>query len=142
MDQGERKVILMLDEIHISTKLSYKQGKLEGTALNCSLEGANTAQVFLISSVLSKSKDVAGIIPIKNLTGETLTELTKSVLEMLHRVGFKVVCVISDNNRVNRTVFTNMCGGKLQLFIKHPHDESDKLFFLFDTVHLAHPEGQ
>jgi hypothetical protein len=32
LNEGERNVILMLDEIHVSNQMSYKQGKLEGAA--------------------------------------------------------------------------------------------------------------
>eukprot|EP00745_Piridium_sociabile_P000858 TRINITY_DN1054_c0_g1_i10.p1 TRINITY_DN1054_c0_g1~~TRINITY_DN1054_c0_g1_i10.p1 ORF type:complete len:707 (+),score=149.43 TRINITY_DN1054_c0_g1_i10:209-2329(+) len=136
LNEGERTVILMLDEIHVSNQMSYKQGKLEGAASNCTVGEANTAQVFMISSLLSKTKDVVAIVPVKNLNAKILHEMLMKVLEMLHNIGFLVICMISDNNRVNRSAFTIMCGGKLQLFIQNPFNVSEKLLFLVDTVHL------
>ena len=72
----------------------------------------------------------------QNLTAALLVKLLHQVLEMLHRLEYVVVCVISDNNRVNRSAFTTVCGGTLQVSIQNPYKPSEKLFFLFDTVHL------
>lgn len=136
MTEGERNVVLMLDEIHVAHQMSYKEGKLEGSASNCSVGEASTAQVFMISSLLSKSKDVVAIVPVKNINASLLHEMIVKVLDILHKAGFTVTCVISDNNRINRNAFTVMCGGKLQQSIPHPFSSSERLFFLFDTVHL------
>ena len=45
LDQREKTVILMLDEIHVAHQMSYKDGKLEGAATDCSRSQASTAQV-------------------------------------------------------------------------------------------------
>lgn len=136
MSEGERNVNLMIDEIHVAHHLSYKEGKLEGSASNCSVSEASTAQVFMISSLLSKNKDVAAIVPVKNINARMLYDMIVKVLKMLHTIGYIVTCIISDNNRVNRNAFTLMCGGKLQASIENPNVPTEKLFFLFDTVHL------
>ena len=44
--------------------------------------------------------------------------------------------MVSDNNRINRNVFTSICGGVLKPCIAHPLDASRQLFFMFDSVHL------
>lgn len=90
----------------------------------------------MISSVLSKHKDVAAMLPVKNMDASFLHGSTMKVLERVERAGFKVVAIISDNNRVNRNVFEKMCGGQLSPCITHPFDSARKLFFLFDSVHL------
>jgi hypothetical protein len=132
----ERNVILLLDEIYIDPKTSYKGGCITGLASNKTLEQATTVQVFMCCSLLSKNKDVAAMVPVKNLTSAYLQELIIKVIELLERVGFLVLCLISDNNRVNRNAFTDMCGGSLKSFTQHPCSSDRKLFFLFDTVHL------
>jgi hypothetical protein len=58
------------------------------------------------------------------------------VIRMVEKAGFRNVCLISDNNQGNGNVFRLLCGGLLQSCIEHPCDNSRKLFFLFDTVHL------
>lgn len=136
LSEDERRVVVMLDEIHITSKLSYKGGKLEGPAVNVPLSEASTAQVFMTSSILSKAKDVAAIIPVKNLNGDLLKDLCTHILQLLHRAGYSVLCLISDNNRINRKALIELCGGTLQLSIPHPLSPNEKLFFLFDTVHI------
>ena len=132
----ERLVVLMLDEIYISSQISYKCGELQGLAENCDLEEASTVQVFMISSLLSDSKDVAAIVPVKNMNGAFLYDITKSVLGMLFRAGYYVVCLVADNNKVNGAAFTEFCGGSLKPSIPHPFNSGKRLYFLFDSVHL------
>ena len=55
----------------------------------------------MIASLLSKQKDVVAIIPVKNLNRELLASLCRQMLQLLYNVGFTVVCLISDNNRVS-----------------------------------------
>jgi hypothetical protein len=40
------------------------------------------------------------------------------------------------NNRVNRNIFTEICGGSLMPYVQHPCSADRMLFFLFDHVHL------
>ena len=132
----ERHVILLLDEIYVEPKASYKGGCITGKASNSPLEEATTVQTFMISSVFSKNKDVAAMIPVKNLTTAYLKECTLPVINMLESVGYLVFCLISDNNRVNRNMCSEMCGGTLKPYVQHPCSQDRKLFFLFDSVHL------
>jgi len=48
-------------------KVSYKAGTVEGFAEDSNMSQASTVQAFMISSILSHMKDVAALIPIKNL---------------------------------------------------------------------------
>lgn len=90
----------------------------------------------MILSLLSKNKHVAALYKVNNLTANTLLELTQEILSFLHDIGYKVVSLISDNNRVSRSMFEKMCGGRLTSFIAIPYDPSEPLFFLFDSVDL------
>ena len=136
LQEHERHVILMLDEIHVTPKTTYKGGELMGVACNTTTEEATTVQTFMICSVLSKNKDVAAMLPVKGLTAEFLAECSLKIIKMLEDIGYFVLCLVSDNNRVNRNMFTTLCGGELQTSIEHPCSADRKLFFLFDSVHL------
>ena len=61
---------------------------------------------------------------------------TLKVITMLESAGYEVFCLISDNNRVNRNMFADLCGGDLKPFVQHRCAAHRKLFFLFDSVHL------
>ena len=136
----ERHCVLMIDEIYVSPKIAYKGGRLQGFATNMGPPSdtveASTVQAFMLASIFSKNKDVAALEPVKNLDTSFLHDSVIKVLKMIESVGYKVVALISDNNRINRNVFTAICGGILKPSIVHPLDSSRQLFFMFDSVHL------
>jgi len=132
----ERHVMLLLDEIYVNPKTTYKGGSVSGAAVNSPGEEATTVQTFMICSLLSANKEVVAMVPVKSLTAEYLKTCTLKVLGMLDKVGFNVFCLLSDNNRVNRNMFAELCGGTLTPYTAHPVDSSKRLFFLFDSVHL------
>ena len=43
-----------------------------------------SVQVFMISSMKTKFKEVVTIVPVKGLTGDQLCQMTRRVLETLH----------------------------------------------------------
>ena len=59
MEPHERHVILLLDEIYVEPKTTYKGGSLSGMASNIPSEQASTVQTFMLCSLLSPNKDVA-----------------------------------------------------------------------------------
>jgi hypothetical protein len=124
---------LLLDEIHVNPKITYKGGSLQGFAENTPSDSveATTVQAFMLTSILSKHKDVAALQPVKNLDATFLLDSLNKILGLVEKAGYKVVAIISDNNRVNRNVFTAMCGGTLQTSIPHPCDPERRLLFLF-----------
>lgn len=137
LKEHELLVSLVMDEIYIQPKLSFKGGEIYGSSNSDAQKCAKTAQVFMVSSLLSKYVDVVAIIPVINMTSEQLKSFIADVLKMLERTGFKVVSLIADNNTVNRKAYELMTPNKtLQPSIVHPLDSSRRLFFMFDTVHI------
>ena len=130
--------VLMMDEIYVSPKAAYKGGSLHSFATNISTLSdtveATTVQAFVILSILSKNKDVIALQPVKNLDTSFLYDSVIKVLTMIENIGYKVVALVSDNNRI--IVFTSICGGVLKPCIAPPLDASRQLFFMFDSVHL------
>lgn len=137
LNDKDRIVNLLIDEIHVKSKLSYRSGKLIGQAANNTDDLANSIQCFMIASVMSSHKMIVGMLPVKKLDSEFLLEGTKNVLRNLCSSGFNVVSVISDNNRINRKMFSLLAeGSDMKLFIYNPVDPDKKIFLLFDSVHL------
>ena len=83
MEPHERYVILLLDEIYVEPKATYKGGSVTGMASNVPSEQASTVQTFKVCSLLSANKDVAAMVPVKNVTAEYLKVCTPEVLRML-----------------------------------------------------------
>ena len=86
--------------------------------------------------MFSKNNDVVDLHPVINLETSLPHDSLIKVLKMIKNIGYKVVCMISHNNRTERYVFTWICGSVLKPCIAHPINSSRQLFFLFDSVHL------
>ena len=135
LEPHERIVAFLLHEIHVQPSASFKGSGIQGFAANKPLQQVTTVQAFMISSALSKNKDIVALISMLNATANTLKEMTM-ILHLLHCAGYRVMCMISDNNRIHRNMFAMFCDGDLNPSIPHPLDSSLTLFFLFDSVHL------
>lgn len=130
-------VNLLIDEVHVKSKLSYRGEELIGQAVNDPTNLAKSLQCFMISSLLSNHKLIVGMFPVVKMTSEFLCELTKDVIENVSKAGFNVVSVISDNNRVNRKMFSILSkDSESNYYITSPVNKDHKIFLLFDTVHL------
>jgi len=137
--QGEEIYVnLMLDEIHVKPKLSFKNSTLTGCDDNNNL--ATSIHCFMISSLRSKYKEVVKLAPAKNMDADKLHSILKSVLHSLVEAGYKVVSVITDGNRINKRLFCLLCGcnkvSGLPPYIENPFDNTQTLFLLFGAVHI------
>ncbi|XP_042146356.1 uncharacterized protein LOC121835880 [Ixodes scapularis] len=136
MKPHERRVTLMIDEVHIQQSFEYNGGELTGTASN-STEAAKTAHVFMTQSLLSPHKNVAHILLVARIDAEQLRKILKKVIMKLEEAGLTVVAVISDYNAINRKVMSLFSSkGKLDICYAHPVDSRRPLFFVADPVHL------
>lgn len=141
LSASDLTVTLMIDEIHIKPYFDYKGGSVVGSAFDTS-EAAKSAFVFMVSSLCSKFKDVVHILPTRIMKAETLFTFIKKVIIGLEEIGFKVICVVTDNNSINRKAMSYFAEPPT-LSIVYPHPslqstsaESRPLFFMFDAVHL------
>ncbi|KAH7960656.1 hypothetical protein HPB49_022066 [Dermacentor silvarum] len=55
-----------------------------------------------IENVTCKFKEVAHIVPVHRVEAEFLQKTLKDVICGLEKIGYRVMCVVSDNNSVNR----------------------------------------
>jgi hypothetical protein len=136
LEHHERIVSLMLDEIHIKSYFDYKGGNIVGMAHN-SKEAATSAHVFMVQSFLSSYKDVAHVLPVKTICAEDLFSVLKKVIIGLEKIGFMVICLVSDNNSINRKALSYFSNPpKLSIVYPHPIDPNRPLFFVIDSVHI------
>lgn len=124
------------DEIHLKAFFDYKGGNLVGSAYD-SVLAASSAHTFMVSSLMSNYKDVAHILPVKSFTAQHLFDVIKKLIIGLETIGFKVVCVVSDNNSINRKAMSFFSeNGEATSIYTNPYDSSRPLFFVIDSVHL------
>nr|CAH7769842.1 unnamed protein product [Callosobruchus chinensis] len=132
----ERHMILMIDEVHIQPYMDYKGGNIVGTAVN-SNSLATTALVFMLSSFYCGFKEVIHICPVSKIDHTVLHSFIKTVIIGLEKIGFKIFCVITDNNAINSKAMSHFApNNKLSIVYPHPSNKERPLFYLFDSVHL------
>lgn len=138
--EREAFVVLELDEIYLNGKMEYKSKSLIGAAENDTSFNAKTAQVFLINSIFGHFEQVVRIHPIINLDGILLLDLTEAVIKLIQNCGFRVICIMSDNNRINRNMYERMLA-KYRVthdckFVVQLPDSKYLTFLTFDPVHI------
>ena len=127
---------IQLDEIYVKPKLQYTADRIVGNAEKKE-QAASRIQCFMISSITSKNKDVISLTPVQNMSSVELSRLMLQVITNVTNAGFRIVSIISDNNVVNRMSFMLISGSDtLRPYIMNPVKPSQKIFILFDTVHL------
>lgn len=136
LKDDQRFVTVMVDEIHIKPYFDYKGGNITGAAINRN-EAANCALVFMVRSVTCKFKEVAHIVPVHRVEAEFLQKTLKDVICGLEKIGYRVMCVVSDNNSVNRKAMSLFESPPCNRIVyQHPSDPSRPLFFVIDPVHI------
>jgi hypothetical protein len=138
LEEHERVVILQIDEIHTKPRFTFKKGTVTGVASNTyENEAASSVQAFMISSLFCNYKNIALLFPVKNMSAAELLRWTMRVINDLEESGFRVISIITDNNNINRKMFTDMSpNSKLNICVPHPRDQTRPLFLFFDTVHI------
>jgi len=101
LQPNDKTVVLLVDEIHLQHFFDYKGSSVVGTASNSS-EAAKSAFAFMISSIVSKYKDVVHVLPTCKINAKDLFALIQITIRGLEEVGFRVIFVITDNNAINR----------------------------------------
>jgi hypothetical protein len=131
-------VSVLFDEINVQGKVSYSGGRLEGIALDENkVVNAVRIQAFMITSVFGNYEDIVALYPVKNSTAINLKEWTLHIIKTLTEIGFNVLSLICDNHRLNRGMYKLLCGGATtEESIVNPFNKEQKIFLLFDSVHL------
>ena len=128
LQESDRTVIVMMDEIYIKPYLGYKGGNIVGMAEN-SKNLATTAHVLMVQSLLSSYKEVVKILPIKNIAAEDLYKVILNTIQELENLNFFVIGMVSDNNAVNKKAVSFFASPlRLNIIYCHPVDVERPLF--------------
>ena len=135
LPKREKIMVLMIDEIHIKP--------LVDSHLNFGTHGfdsdsdrmAKTLVGFMVKSIFGSYKEVIRLIPRFRETNTNLFEHTSQVLKLLKDVGANVISIITDNNRVNETMFKKfgVSDGQTKAFVPQLQNT---LFLMYDSVHI------
>ena len=128
----QKHVVLIIDEIYVSSRVEYSAGKIIGQNAGASI---STVLCFMIKSLADKYRDVVGLFPVSRNCASTQISCFHSVLKHVTSIGFNVVCVSTDNHTINRSFFRNLCGGEITTAIPHPLQEDAYIFLVLDPTH-------
>ena len=134
----DKDVILSLDEIFLQKDAQYSDGRTIGANADGNLfKGVMT---FMINCVRGSSIPfVVKACPELTLTGKWIADQIKELLPLLHKCGFRVRAIISDNHKTNVSAFQSLLktyGSKDSPdTIVHPSGEG-KIYLFYDSVHL------
>lgn len=93
----------------------------------------------MLQRLFSKFKDVVYILPVKKMIAEVLFSFLKKIILNLETFGYKVVVVVTDNNKINRKCMKNFNPGsknEVDFVYPHPCCPSRPLFYCIDPVHI------
>jgi hypothetical protein len=136
LNTSDHVVTLMVDEVYLKPFFDYKGGNILGVANDID-QAATTAHVFMIQSLLSDFKEVVHILPVKSITAQQLYIFIEKCVVTLQSIGFRVICVVTDNNCINRKAMSYFCTPpQLKIVYCHPSDKSMPLFYVIDPVHI------
>ncbi|XP_055928711.1 uncharacterized protein LOC129959843 [Argiope bruennichi] len=123
--------------MHVKPYFDYKGGNISGFSYN-SENAATSVVTFMINSISSSYKDVVHILPVNKIAADVLHAFIKKIIIGLENIGFKVICVVTDNNSVNQKAMSQFASPSQSYSILYPHpvNKERPLFFMIDTVHL------
>ena len=125
-------VSLLIDEIYCSKQVQYAHDRFYGN------ENGNitkTLLCFMIKSVAGKYRDIIAMVPISNLHADKQYTTWCNTAPALKEIGFDIVFIMTDGNKVNVTFFNRICEGSIKTWINSPFTGA-KMYLGFDPIHL------
>lgn len=128
-------VSIIIDEVYSSSQIEFSGGKFYGFEHQ---EPTKTLLCFMIKSIAGRYNDVIAMVPLVKISSEIIKTWFDKVLEAVTNIGFDVVAVLTDAHSSNWKFYSQeLCsGGKMKNFISNPHLPDNKIFLLFDSVHV------
>ena len=100
LQEHQRTVLLIIDEIYVSKRIEYAGGDVIGLTTDGKV--ASTLLCFMIKSVAGRYKDIVAIYPVDKLTASKMNECYVDVMSLLHKTAVTVVAISVDNAATNR----------------------------------------
>ncbi|KAH6948229.1 hypothetical protein HPB50_023208 [Hyalomma asiaticum] len=69
-------------------------------------------------------------------TGEQLAAVPRHVIHKTSEISYDVVCVVTDNHKINVAAMEVLGDGELQIHAPHPTDVMKNIFLAFDQSYI------
>jgi len=133
LQEHERAVILIIDEIYVSKRIEYAGGDVVGLTPDGKV--ASTLLCFMIKSVAGHYKDIVALYPVQKLTASKQHDCYVDVMKLLRRTAVTVVAMSVDNAATNRKFYVDLCDGSLRTNITDATTGQPMFLIIFDPVH-------
>ncbi|XP_045482104.1 uncharacterized protein LOC123686148 [Harmonia axyridis] len=128
----EKVVVLLIDEIYITPRLDYRSKNLIGYAANRD-SLAKTVLAFMISSAFGNFHEIVKLVSVDSISGSEIIPFATCVIDQVQKCGFEILCIITDNCRINQTMFKKLSNSN---FIPNPSKTGKTIFLSYDFVHV------
>ena len=133
LQEHERTLLLIIDEIYVSKRIEYAGGDVVGLTADGTV--ASTLLCFMTKSVAGHYMDIVAVYPMDKLTASKQHECYLDVMRLLHKTPVTVVAISVDNAAANRKFYNDhLCDGTLKTSIIDS-TTGQPMFLLFDPVH-------
>ncbi len=141
LEEREKLVLLLIDEIYIKSGIQYKGSKITGLATkNDDLHMARTVQSYMIKSAFGRFEEIVRLVPVLDCTGDEFYLMTMEVIHMLRNIGFIVFGIVTDDHTVNENLYVQILNqfpsNSERLCVEFPFRAPFKTFLMHDSVHL------
>ena len=133
----EKNVIVQMDEIHVTSDVSYKGGEIIGSCLNPD-DPIKTVFAIMVSSLHKKWSTVVRLKPLSTTSSKYIHPIIVQVIDHIEQCGLLVQALCTDNYPLNVNVFKLFSPDQktLQPLDSHPTSEKRSLILMFDFVHI------
>lgn len=133
----ERIVCLEADEVHLKKMMRLRNGRLCGFADNVP-KPATTCFAMYINNIFGHFGEVADIVPVADLTSRDVEKYIDRTVRTLQEIGFTVVAISLDNNRVNQGFYNiKKASSTSPYWYANSQISTDaKIFMIFDSLHV------
>lgn len=89
-------------------------------------------QTFMISSIFGQMQEVVKLMPVRDMDTTQFLDAVLQVISFVQNAGFKILCLITDNNRVNQRLFKLLSN---TVSFSNPQFHDELIFILYDPTH-------
>lgn len=136
LDGQQRFITVTVDEVHIEPYSEYKGVTVTDVPL-APTEVANSVYVLMAQSLTCQFKEVVHVVPVQRADAQLLHKLLRDAICGLEKIGFRVACVVSDGNSVNKKAMSHFTSPPTNgIVYPHPFDPARPLFYVIDPVYI------
>ena len=133
-NEREKIVSIILDEVYAASNVEFVGGKFFGCE-----NGAPTKTLLcsMIKSVAGRYHDIVTLTPLTCINSGIIFKVYMTLLESVVKIGFDVTVTLVDGHSSNCKFFKDeLCSGMLNCSINNPLQSQNRIFLLFDPVHI------